>query len=82
MITVSFTKNDKYRSEIIVVIDDTPNARVADLLYSIGLSMVPIIAPSDKNVCNTPNLITVTSNLFTNYSQNITIIKTYYKSQV
>lgn len=82
MITVSFTKNDKYRSEIIVVIDDTANARVADLLYSTGLSMVPIIVPSDKNVCNTPNLITVTSNLLTNYNKNITIITKYYKPQI
>lgn len=79
MITVSFTKNDKYRSEIIIVIDDTANARVADLSYSIGLSIDPIIVPNDINVCNTPNLSQLHQMYFINYSKNI---KMHYKSQI
>lgn len=71
MITVSFTKNDKYRSAIITVIDDTVNAVVADISYSTGLSKDPIIVPSDTNVSNTPNLIIVISSLFANYNTNI-----------
>lgn len=71
MITVSFTKNDRYRSENIDIIDDTANARVADLLYNFGLSMDPIIVPNDINVCNTPNLITVKSNYLQMMVKNI-----------
>lgn len=53
-----------YRSPIIVEMEDTANAWVADLLYSIGVNVDPIILPNEKNVCNTPILNAATQNTY------------------